>query len=101
MFQKPVDRLIKKIEKENLWLFILSILQKNRRYGNELRNLIKKKFGFLTGSMTSYKVLYLLELGGYVTSKKEGKTIYYEITEKGINELKEGKRILKKYNEMI
>jgi len=101
MFQKPVDRLIKKIEKENLWLFVLSILQKNRRYGNELRNLIKKKFGFLTGSMTSYKVLYLLELGGYVTSKKEGKIIYYEITEKGINELKEGKGILKKYNEMI
>jgi DNA-binding PadR family transcriptional regulator len=101
MVQRPIERLKRKIEKENLWLFILSVLQKNRRYGKELRNIIKKRFGFLTGSMTSYKILYLLEMGGYVISKKEGKTIYYEITKKGIEELEEGKRFLKEYNEMI
>jgi DNA-binding PadR family transcriptional regulator len=51
--------------------------------------------------MTSYKVLYLLETGGYVISKKEGRNVYYEITKKGINELKEGKKFLKNYSEMI
>jgi DNA-binding PadR family transcriptional regulator len=101
MVQKPVDRLKRKIEKENLWLFILSTLKENRKYGNELRQLIKKNFGFLVGLMTSYKVLYLLETGGYVKSKKEGKTIYYEITKKGIKELKEGKKFLGDYSKMI
>jgi DNA-binding PadR family transcriptional regulator len=101
MVQRPIERLKRKIEKENLWLFILSALSKEKRYGNELRKLMKEKFGFLTGLMTSYKVLYLLELGGYVKSKKEGKFIYYEITEKGRKELNEAKKILKEYNEMI
>jgi len=101
MVQRPSERLKRKIEKENLWLFILSALRKERRYGNELRELMKKNFGFLIGLMTSYKVLYLLEMGGYVTSKKEGKTVYYEITKKGINELNAGKRFLKDYSEMI
>ena len=76
MVQIPSERLKRKIEKENLWLFILSALQKKRRYGNELRELMKNNFGFLIGTMTSYKVLYLLETGGYVISKKEGKNVY-------------------------
>jgi len=101
MVQRPVERLRRKIEKENLWLFILSVLQKKRRYGNELREIMKKNFGFLVGLMTSYKVLYLLEVGGYVTSKKEGKNVYYEITKKGTSELEEGKRFLKNYSKMI
>jgi len=101
MVQRPSERLKRKIEKENLWLFILSMLQKKKSYGNELRDILKKNFGFLTGLMTSYKVLYLLEMGGYVISKKEGKTVYYEITKKGINELKEGEKILKNYSKII
>jgi len=101
MVQRPIERLKRKIEKENLWLFILSTLSKEKRYGKELRKIIKDKFGFLTGLMSSYKVLYLLELGNYVKSKKEGKIIYYEITERGKRELKDGKAILKKYIEMI
>jgi DNA-binding PadR family transcriptional regulator len=101
MVQRPSERLKRKIEKENLWLFILSALQKKRRYGNELRELVKNNFDFLIGFMTSYKVLYLLETGGYVISKKEGRNVYYEITKKGINELKEGKKFLKSYSEMI
>jgi DNA-binding PadR family transcriptional regulator len=51
--------------------------------------------------MTSYKVLYLLELGGYVSSKKEGKTVFYKITKKGIKELNEGKKFLNDYSKMI
>ena len=101
MVQRPAERLKRKIEKENLWLFILSILKKNRRYGNELRDIVRKKFGFLTGSMTSYKILYLLEIGGYVRSNKEGKNIYYEITEKGMKELEDGKKFLRNYSKMI
>ena len=101
MVQRPIERLKRKVEKENLWLFILSTLSKKRRYGKELRKLIKEKYGFLTGLMTSYKVLYLLEVGGFVKSKKEGKIVFYEITEKGKKELKEAKKIMKNYVKMI
>jgi len=101
MVQRPIERLKRKIEKENLWIFILSALSKKKRYGNELRKLIKGKFGFITGLMTSYKVLYLLESGGYVKSKKEGKFVFYEITEKGKKELNEAKNLLKNYNKVI
>ncbi len=91
--QKPAERLKKKVQKENLWLFILSLLNKKDRYGYELRELIKKRFGFLSGSVTAYKVLYLLERGGYVSSKKDKKR-YYKITASGREQLKKSKLFL-------
>jgi PadR family transcriptional regulator PadR len=89
--QKPAERLKKKVQKENLWLFILSLLNKKDRYGYEIRDLIKKRFGFLSGNVTAYKVLYLLERGGYVSSKK-GKKRYYKITASGREQLKKSKQ---------
>ena len=97
MIKRPLIRLKDKIEKENLWLFVLSILYKKKRYGNELRAIIKDKYGFLTGTMTAYKVLYLLKTDGYVKSEKNGKFVYYQITKKGRKELSEAKKLLSKY----
>jgi len=99
--QKPVERLKRKIEKENLWIFILCSLEKNKRYGKELRELIEKRFDFLTGKVTAYKVLYLLERGGYVKSEKIGKKVYYKITKKGREELSEGRKYLKNISKTI
>lgn len=96
--QKPTERLKKKVEKENLWYFILSSLRKTDKYGKELRNIIKKKFGFLIGTVTAYKVLYLLEMGGYVRSYKDGKIVLYSITKKGLKELNLGKKMLKRWS---
>lgn len=92
----PLRRLKNKIEKENLWLFILSSLRGGRRCGKELKEMVEKRFGFLTGKVTAYKVLYLLESGGYVRSRKSGKRVYYEITGTGNRELEYGKTYLKK-----
>ncbi len=94
---RPVERLKEKIEKENLWLFALSILKKGRMNGRDMRGLVRKRFGFVYGNVTAYKVLYLLESGNYVKSKKEGKFVFYSITKKGLAELKEAKRMFKKY----
>ena len=88
--QKPIDRLKNKVQKENLWIFVLSLLNKRERYGYEIRDLIRKRFGFLGGNVTAYKVLYLLEKGGYVSSKKEKKR-YYKITASGREQLKKSK----------
>ncbi len=95
--QKPSDRLKRKIEKENLWLFILSSLRTGKKSGSELRNLITKKFGFISGNVTAYKVLYLLRKGRYVEAKRDGKFVYYKITPKGRSELSLAKRVLKFY----
>ena len=95
--EKPVERLKRKIEKENLWLFVLGSLESGKSYGYELRKLIKDKFGFLAGNVTAYKVLYLLKFGGYIKSKKSGRHVFYKLTEKGKEELKLAKETLKEY----
>lgn len=99
--QKPIERLKRKIERENLWIFVLSMLKKQKKCGWELRKLIEKKFGFLAGNVSAYKVLYLLEKGKYVESKKDGKFVLYKITRKGRTELNRAKRVLKKYASKI
>ena len=48
--------------------------------------------------MTSYKVLFLLEAGGYV--EKDGKN-YYRSTEKGLEQLKEGKKLLERTEKLL
>lgn len=96
--QKPIERLKRKIEKENLWIFVLSILQKGKKTGTELKNLIQKRFGFISGNVTAYKVLYLLKKGKYVERKRSGKFVFYKILPKGRSELRKAKRILKSYS---
>ena len=91
----PLERLKRKIEKENLWIFILSSLKGEKKYGKELKEMVEKRFDFLTGKVTAYKVLYLLESGGYVKSNKSGKMVYYEITGRGKRELESGRDYLK------
>ena len=93
--QRPLDRLKEKVYKGSLWLYILRLLKKERYYGYEIRSEIKTEFGFWVGNVTSYKVLYLLEKGGYVKSEKGGREIYYQLTKKGLEELKAGNKFLK------
>lgn len=91
----PLKRLKRKIEKENLWLFILSSLKEGKRCGKELKEMVEKRFDFLTGKVTAYKVLYLLESDGYVKSSKSGKRVYYQLTSGGRKEFDSAKRYLK------
>lgn len=89
---KPIERLERKVLKENLWIFILSLIKKKPRYRYEIKGLIKEKFGFISGDVTAYKVLYFLELGKYVKSfDKHGKK-YYAITRLGMEQLGEAKK---------
>lgn len=97
----PSERLLNSITKDNLWLYILSMLLKKDMYPYEIRQEVKKTFGFEPGNVTAYFVLYRLERSGHV---KTGKTLkeggpermYYRITDKGKEELKKGKEILRK-----
>ena len=93
--QLPIERLKKKVQKENLWFFILSLLEKKELYGNEIRELIKKEFGFFSGTVTAYKVLYILERGGYVAKFSKKGRKYYNITSKGKGQFKKARKFLK------
>jgi len=86
--REPIERLRKKVQRENLWIFIFHLLNKKERAVNEIRELVRKEYGFLTGNVTAYKVLFLLERGGYVKSYYQRNKKFYRITEKGRKQLK-------------
>jgi DNA-binding PadR family transcriptional regulator len=94
----PMERLQKSNTKENLWIYILSLLKERELYGWEIRSVIEKKFNFRPGLITPYRVLYRLEGDGFVKSKKEERRRVYQITEKGKKELEKAKNF---YYEII
>ncbi len=87
----PLDRLKRKLTKEVLWIYILSLLTERQMYGYEISAEIKKRFNFEPATITTYVVLYSLERSGYVKSNKENKRRYYQITDDG-KELMESAR---------
>lgn len=92
---KPLQRLQKHNTKDNLWIYILSLLKKSETHAWELQSLIEKKFGFKPGRITSYRVLYRLEAGGFVKSQREERRRIYQITKKGERELEKAKSFYK------
>lgn len=91
----PLERLQKSNTKENLWIYILSLLKKREIYGWEIPKLIEKEFNFRPGKITPYRVLYRLEKNGFVKSKVVERRRVYQITEKGKKELESAKNFYK------
>ncbi len=95
----PSRRLRDKLTKENLWLYILSLLKERDMYGYELRAAIEERFGFKPGNVTAYRVLYALKRAGFVeivekaAAGRERK--YYKITDAGRGEFRNGAAILR------
>jgi DNA-binding PadR family transcriptional regulator len=101
----PLERLKRTTTKENLWLYILTILKKEPVYAYEIQKRIQDEFGFDIGAVTAYLVLYSLEHRGFVSTKwvvKEGRQRkYYYITKKGQKILSEGVTYLKSLVERL
>jgi PadR family transcriptional regulator PadR len=101
------ERLVRKLTLENLWIYILSSLKTGPKYGYEIRDYIREKYGFTTGKVTAYVVLYKLMKEGHIILKEEKKDghgpprKYYSITEKGIEALHKGKEFLEQILEEI
>ena len=88
----PSERLEKSITKDNLWLYILTLLKDNDMYPYEIRKTIKERFGFYPGNVTAYIVLKKLKSGGYVriVRRMHGggpERTYYRVTPRGLEEL--------------
>jgi len=102
----PSERFEASITKDNLWIYILTLLKKKELYAYELNGKIEKEFKFSPGNVTAYIVLQRLKGEGYVKAayrKKDGgpQRHYYSITEKGLAELKKAKAIYRKYARMF
>lgn len=94
-----VKRLVSKLTKENLWLYILTELSNSPMYAYEIAKALKNKYKIPVATVTTYVVLYKMEREGLITKKgsssisKIGRK-YYAITEKGFSALDEGKKFL-------
>lgn len=102
-----LERLREKLTKENLWLYILTLLKDGPLYAYEIRSKILNSFGFEPAMITIYVVLYKMERERLVAStseKREGSNVlrrYYRPTETGLKALEEGRSFLRKTLELV
>lgn len=92
----PFNHLKKSNTIDNLWVYILSLAEKGSVYAYKIRKDICLEFGFKPGMVSSYRVLYRLELDGFVKSEMVKRKRIYKITEKGRKELKKARDFYKK-----
>ena len=82
-------RLVAKLTKENLWLYILKMLTERPMYAYEISKEIKLRFGFSAATVTVYVILYQMRREGLIQIIEErvssGKPArkYYEVTDDG------------------
>ncbi len=90
---KAMSRLEKKMTKEMLWIYILRLLQERPHYGYEIKELVKKRFGFQPATVSGYAIIYRLIKDGLIEEQARGdsKRKYYGITEEGHQAMKRAK----------
>jgi len=96
-----LDKLKKSTSTDNVWMYVLSVLQNENIHAYALHKEIKRKFKWAPELITSYVVLYRIENEGLIKSEKNGRIKVYSITPKGLKTLKEAKNHLKKLAENI
>ena len=93
---KAVKRLKHLLTYENLWLYVLSIIKKNKTaYAYALDEQIANVFGFRPNKIVGYIVLYKLEREGLISSKLIERRKYYEITKKGEESLEKAREYIR------
>ncbi len=97
---KAIRRLISRTTKENLWLYVLTLLEERDYFAYELRGAVQERFGVDMASVTAYVLLYKLRRDGLVQlseERREGRRPtrkYYRITEKGRDTLVQARNYL-------
>mgnify|MGYP001590101173 CR=1 FL=1 len=78
-----LDHLRDSITKQNLWLYVLSILSEGPASPAEIEKGVLSKFGFSPARITFYAVLYNLKRESLVEKIAESFRSKYMITERG------------------
>jgi len=98
------ERLVEKLTKENLWLYILTMLKEKPMYGYEIAGRLKADFKIPIATITAYVVLYKMEREGLVERVEHPEAgggrvnirkVYYRQTDKGRETLEKGIEYLK------
>ena len=99
---KPYLRLSKHLSYGNIWLYILSYLNKHHKiYAYTLSDELYKKYNFKPNRVVLYLVLYKLEGDGFISSRFKERRKYYTITKKGKLLLKSAKNYLSKLSSSL
>jgi PadR family transcriptional regulator PadR len=98
---KALRRFLSKVTKENLWIYILRLLQEGPKQGSEIHAMMNRRFGFEPTGVTSHTILYKMARDGLVEAKKgaiKGKEKsdqkYYVITSDGERAMQAAKVML-------
>ena len=93
---KAMNRLVNKLTKEMLWMYILRLLQERPHYGYEIKQLIQDRFGFSPATVSGYAIIYRLIKDGLIEEQRtsDSPRKYYAITDKGDNAMSEAKQFL-------
>jgi DNA-binding PadR family transcriptional regulator len=105
---KAYRRFVNNLTRENLWVYILRLLQEGPKYGYEIRAMISERFGFKPATVTSYVILYKMANDGLVRTEKDvgkekGKPDrkYYTITDDGKLVMKAAKGFMHKFFDRV
>ncbi len=100
MYGGPVLRLKRKMTVENLWMYVLAALSDGPTYAYDIRKRIARDFGFKPSTITLYSVVYRLKREGLIKESGDGVKVY-EVTDEGIEALKEGVRFIEESTKRI
>ncbi|GAB6944716.1 PadR family transcriptional regulator [Vulcanisaeta sp. JCM 14467] len=79
MSQKALDRLITKLTKENLWIYVVKLLMERPMYGYEIAREIRERFNINITNVGVYVVLYKMERDGLVETFMSGESKMYRL----------------------
>ena len=93
---RAMNRLVNKLTKEMLWIYILRLLQERPHYGYEIKKLVTERFGFSPATVSGYAIIYRLMKDGLISEKTvtDSPRKYYDITDKGRSAMEEARNFL-------
>jgi DNA-binding PadR family transcriptional regulator len=92
---RPFLRLKHHLTSENLWLYILSIIRKDKEaYAYALPEEMERRFGFKCSRVMVYIVLHMLEFHKMISPIERGRRKYYKLTKEGEATLDSAKEYL-------
>jgi DNA-binding PadR family transcriptional regulator len=93
---RAMHRLVTKLTKEMLWIYILRLLQERPHYGYEIKKLVTERFGFSPATVSGYAIIYRLMKDGLITEETstDSPRKYYGITDKGRYAMEDAKNFL-------
>jgi DNA-binding PadR family transcriptional regulator len=95
------ERLVRKLTKENLWLYVISVLRSGPMYGYAIKKAISDKFKFNPSTITVYAVIYRMVGEGLLEKFSSGGTSYYRVTDKGIKVFEKARDFIKNMEQSI